>query len=262
MSPNVDNVVLDLSSDACILANYAVSGLKRPKELEDMSQDTLSDYWSNVSWHVFSNPNGGTQVYMIGCAMLFICIYLLMYFIMIFVISGQRSKYFTKEFMQQFFSEFSHELSPGGSPDLGCGYFSAKLPYADWVRFNRAQRIHQNFFETCVVVLVMMAIGMVNFPLVSSIAMIVYIVGRSFYACMGSKHCRGCELLFFIFLILLPFYTLFGNGVGQILQQVRMKSAPTEKDMPTMMFVPYQRPNDCVLISMWARVIAQRMMDD
>ena len=68
------------------------------------------------------------------------------------VISPARFRTFNKEFMAQFQAEHEEAFpgtkpAVGGFPDCGDGRYSAKLPYKDWVNFNNAMRVHQNFVE-------------------------------------------------------------------------------------------------------------------
>jgi glutathione S-transferase len=72
-----------------------------------------------------------------------------------FAIPGRaRGKVFNKDFMKANFDEvhFEHTqkediTTQDGYPDMGSGRFSEKLSYADWLYFNRAQRVHYNFIE-------------------------------------------------------------------------------------------------------------------
>jgi hypothetical protein len=68
-----------------------------------------------------------------------------------------RYQVFNKDFMQQFWAEHKEAFpehtieqfeKTGGFPDMGSGVFSKKLSYADWFKFNNAQRVHYNFLES------------------------------------------------------------------------------------------------------------------
>jgi len=80
------------------------------------------------------------------------------------VIPNARRKAFPTKFMEQHFGEeYKKELgkSPplGGLPDMGCGRFSEKLSFSEWVNFNSAQRVHANFVEQLGVVVVFLVVG-------------------------------------------------------------------------------------------------------
>jgi glutathione S-transferase len=69
-----------------------------------------------------------------------------------FVVGRKRSQVFTKSFLKDNFDEehrsYTHEdiEKSNGYPDMGNGRYSAKLSYLDWLEFNKAQRVHYNFF--------------------------------------------------------------------------------------------------------------------
>lgn len=88
-----------------------------------------------------------------------------------FVAGRARSKVFTKEFLktnfdQIHFSELDKEDISGqmGYPDMGSGRYSEKLPYADWVFFNRAQRVHYNFLEQLTPSILFILVAGIEFP--------------------------------------------------------------------------------------------------
>ena len=89
-------------------------------------------------------------------------------------------------------------------------------------------------FETCVVVCAMFAIGMINFPLVSFWAFIVYMFGRWSYGPMTQiPACKGGMVAcWFCLFMALPWYTLFGNASGQILKPIRQMDGPDNTKMP------------------------------
>ena len=98
-----------------------------------------------------------------------------------------RGKVFTKEFMAQF-QEEHNKAFPGtalpdyGFPDMGNGYYSKKLSYADWYRFNNAQRIHYNFLESLPFILVLIFIAGLKQPLAALILSCLYFTFRLIYA--------------------------------------------------------------------------------
>ena len=63
-----------------------------------------------------------------------------------------RGKVFNKSFMEQNFGSMimgdpvlkrdNFDELKSGYPDMGCGKYSEKLSYEDWVNFNKAQRGH------------------------------------------------------------------------------------------------------------------------
>ncbi len=99
-----------------------------------------------------------------------------------------RSATFTKEFMQQFESEhkaaFPEDQSapPIGFPDMGNGYFSKKLTYEQWFKFNNAQRVHYNFLESLPMVLILLFITALKQPLAALILGCIYFVARLVYS--------------------------------------------------------------------------------
>ena len=83
-----------------------------------------------------------------------------------FVVPGRiRGKVFTKEFLKHNFNEI-HYLNTKedvhdqkGYPDMGSGFYSKKLSYADWLLFNRAQRVHLNFVEAIATYLILILVA-------------------------------------------------------------------------------------------------------
>ena len=101
-----------------------------------------------------------------------------------------RSKIFSQDFMKRYFetehrNETGEKVAPkGGYPDMGCGVYSSKLSYADWYKFNNAQRAHMNFLESLVTFIIMFIIGGIKFPIVTSIVGLVYFLARLLYSVM------------------------------------------------------------------------------
>lgn len=98
-----------------------------------------------------------------------------------------RIQVFNKEFMQQFEREHREAFPedeaapPIGFPDMGNGYFSKHLSYADWYKFNNAQRVHYNFVEALPFVLMLLFISALKQPLAALILGCVYFTGRLLY---------------------------------------------------------------------------------
>jgi len=87
-----------------------------------------------------------------------------------FVVVGKaRSQAFTKEFLDQNFGDehFAATQEPmprGGYPDMGNGRYAAKLPYNDWLNFNKAQRVHYNLVEQVASMLLFVVFGGLQYP--------------------------------------------------------------------------------------------------
>ena len=69
----------------------------------------------------------------------------------------------------------------GGYPDTGCGIYSDKLSYADWVRWNKANRGHLNFLETVTIVTFLTLVAGLTLPKTAIVLGGVYGVMRPFY---------------------------------------------------------------------------------
>jgi len=85
------------------------------------------------------------------------------------VVVPTRLRIFTKEYMSQFTEEHKKyfpdgEPSAGGWPDAGDGRYSDKLPYKEWVEFNNAMRVHQNFVEMLPLILTFLVLGGLVLP--------------------------------------------------------------------------------------------------
>jgi uncharacterized membrane protein YecN with MAPEG domain len=98
-----------------------------------------------------------------------------------------RSSVFNKEFMLQFEKEHKEAFPEDditksiGFPDMGSGYYSKKLAYKDWFRFNNAQRVHYNFLEALPMILILLFIAGLKQPLAALIIGCVYFVARLLY---------------------------------------------------------------------------------
>merc|ERR1712156_322150 len=87
------------------------------------------------------------------CLILAMTIVLQYIFTLYAVTMRARIQIYTRKFMEQF-DEDHRAAFPGqkaapefGYPDTGNGYYSKRLPYADWFRMNNAQRCQINFLE-------------------------------------------------------------------------------------------------------------------
>ena len=95
-----------------------------------------------------------------------------------------RIQVFTRKFMEQFDAEHraafpNHEQAPKfGYPDTGNGYYSKKLPYADWFKMNNGQRCQINFLEHLNFLILGPIIGAFYYPLVAVILQCFIFVGR------------------------------------------------------------------------------------
>ena len=110
---------------------------------------------------------------------------------MIFV-APARFGLFNKEFMSQFKEEHEAafpgtEPANGGFPDCGDGRYSAKLPYKDWINFNNAMRVHQNFIEMLPVILTILCIGGLFLPKITMWVGFINAGARIIYAIMYVK---------------------------------------------------------------------------
>lgn len=74
------------------------------------------------------------------------------------------------------------KISGGCYPDTGNGRYAALLPYASWLKFNNAQRVHLNYVEGVATALVQLLVAGAFYPRAATIAGLGYIVGREVYA--------------------------------------------------------------------------------
>ena len=95
-------------------------------------------------------------------------------------VSALRKRYFTRAFFDQHFPRLQQRCELG-YPDMGSGVFSSKLSEEQWVAFNNAQRVHQNYVEGLPVILVLLLCAGLDYPRVTSILGLVYILGRWVY---------------------------------------------------------------------------------
>ena len=64
---------------------------------------------------------------------------------------------------------------------MGAGYYSKKLPYYDWYKFNCAQRIHSNSVEQLAWAFPLLLVGGAFTPRLSASLGIVVLIGRELY---------------------------------------------------------------------------------
>ena len=105
----------------------------------------------------------------------------------LFYVGPVRHKVFTKEFMEQFKDEHI-EVFPGqkaapndGLPDNGCGYYSRKLPYRDWLRLNNAVRAHFNTLEMLPMSIGCVAVTGLKYPWIGFGEGVAILIGRIVY---------------------------------------------------------------------------------
>ncbi|OMH85369.1 Microsomal glutathione S-transferase 3 [Zancudomyces culisetae] len=67
-------------------------------------------------------------------------------------------------------------------PDMGCGRFSKKLSDKEWVEFNSAVRVHQNYVEQLPIAVGSVLIGGLYFPKITAAIGGMYVIGRGLFA--------------------------------------------------------------------------------
>ena len=99
-----------------------------------------------------------------------------------------RIQVFNRKFMEQF-DEMHREAFPGqdaspkyGYPDSGNGFYSKKLPYADWFNMNNGQRAQGNFLEHITFLIVGTLISAVYYPVGALVLMCCIFVGRLLFS--------------------------------------------------------------------------------
>lgn len=99
-----------------------------------------------------------------------------------------------------------------------------------------------NFFETVTIVCVMGAIGIFQYPPIVFVVFPFYLVGR---CCFGpvihSPIPGGCFIFFLLIFIILPFWIIFGVGVGTVLIPIsQVQVAEGLDDIKMAKWIPYQ----------------------
>ena len=78
-------------------------------------------------------------------------------------------------------------MARGGYPDHGDGRYAMKLGYKQWVEFNNAIRVHQNFVEALPMVVFMLFVGGLVLPKFALATGIINGTCRIIYATMYVK---------------------------------------------------------------------------
>ncbi len=73
-------------------------------------------------------------------------------------------------------------IGKGCHPDPGLGRFAAKLPLADWMALNTAQRAAGNYLEQQTAVITLLLLNGVFNPVFSAVIGAVYMFGRHLYS--------------------------------------------------------------------------------
>ena len=110
-----------------------------------------------------------------------------------FILVGiNRSKAFSEEYLEDNYGD-EHKratgftIPKGGFPDMGTGRYSQRLSYGKWLALNQAQRVHYNFIEQIVPILVFVILGGLEFPILATIFGGLYFIGRIFFCFYVSK---------------------------------------------------------------------------
>merc|ERR1711935_972573 len=98
-----------------------------------------------------------------------------------------RKQAFNKEFMSQFDQEHE-EAFPGtkpdalGMPDQGTGWYSKKLEFEKWVKFNSAQRLIMNYIEFMPIMIIPPLISGLFYTRATVITTWCVLLGRMMYS--------------------------------------------------------------------------------
>ena len=108
--------------------------------------------------------------------------YLVITYYIIKVRFGTFDGKFMKNFRDLHQEAFKSDPAKMGYPDMGCGVYGKRLEYKDWYRFNCAQRIHLNYLEGIILIMLSALIaGIQNARLVFGLQL-AYMVGRALYS--------------------------------------------------------------------------------
>ena len=81
-----------------------------------------------------------------------------------------------------------------GYPDMGNGYFSKRLPYADWYRMNNAQRCQVNFLEHLTFAVLAPLIIALSYPQAGFVIAAGIFIGRFLFTAAYSTKGPGARL--------------------------------------------------------------------
>ena len=88
------------------------------------------------------------------------------YFTGFILVEYKRAKTYTTEYLNKNYLEEHKKAIPKdtkvpkfGYPDMGNGYYSSKLTYKQWFDFNVVQRVHSNFLEQILIVILLMLVS-------------------------------------------------------------------------------------------------------
>ena len=73
---------------------------------------------------------------------------------------------------------------------MGQGRYSDKLPYKDWLKFGKSQRVHYNFLENWGPQTLFIIVGGLKYPIFSAVLGFVAIAARLSYA-IGYMYAGG-----------------------------------------------------------------------
>ena len=102
-------------------------------------------------------------------------------------VAPARFSIFNREYMDTFEKEHVEAFpgttpATGGFPDCGDGRYAQKLPYKDWMEFNNAMRVHQNFVEQLPMLLFLLLPSGLFLPKITMYAGFMIAGGRAIYA--------------------------------------------------------------------------------
>ena len=92
-------------------------------------------------------------------------------------------------------------VSKAGLPDQGTGWYSAKLPFANWVKLQLSQRLLMNFIELAPILIITSLIAGIYFPAIVVYTTWISAVGRLIYSIGYMQSPKG-RLVGFTFIIL------------------------------------------------------------
>ena len=138
----------------------------------------MSGVFSVASPDVLSNPY---SLVILG-VLLIALEYLVIAYYLIKVRMQTFNGTFMKKFRDQHQTDFKTDPPKLGYPDMGCGYYGKKLEYKDWYKFNCSQRIHLNYLEGIVLIMVATLISGIQHAHFTFGLQIAYIIGRALYS--------------------------------------------------------------------------------